>query len=167
MTRKFEKISFEQFAKDCESNHIYINEEQLKKLYDNIKLPERKTKYSAGYDFHTPFPFTIAGTYPLMIPTGIKCKMDEDEYLTINIRSSLGIKYNIQLANVVGIIDSDYYQNVSNDGHIMIGIIKLNNEYQTFQAGDAIAQGIFCKYYITDDDIANSEREGGIGSTNV
>lgn len=169
--RKFEKVSYEQFVTDCQSNYIYMTDEQYKNIYDNIKMPVRKTKYSAGYDFHNPFPFTITGksfdiNNSILIPTGIKVQMNEDEYLALHIRSSLGFKYSINLANDVGIIDFDYYGNNSNEGHIMIKLVNNGIHNISIQQNEAVAQGIFCKYYLTNDDEATDERTGGIGSTN-
>ena len=41
----------------------------------------------------------------------------------------------------------------------------MNYEIE-FKAGERIAQAIFIKYLTTDDDAAEGERKGGIGSTN-
>jgi len=162
--RKFEKISLEQFEKVISSNIGSIP--NIEEVYNNIVIPQRKTKYSAGYDFHTPIAFSLLPNQGVVLPTGIKVQMEEDEYLSVNIRSSLGIKYMIALLNSVGIVDSDYFDNKSNEGHIMIALWNRHPHNGIgFQAGDAIAQGIFQKYYITDDDNVTSEREGGIGST--
>ena len=175
---KFEKVSFEQFKKDfikCFNggsttyNEPYINEAYIKSIYDNIKLPERKTKHSGGYDFHTPISFTLPFGENIIIPTGIKARIDEGWVLKEYVRSSIGFKYGVLLANGTGIIDGDYYNNKDNEGHIFI---KLSNNDKTFKKaltifnGDAFCQGIFVPYGITVDDNATDVREGGIGSTN-
>ena len=163
--RKFEKVTYEQFKNDCIAIGVNIDDKILTEVYNKIKMPIRKTKYSAGYDIHTPFAFTICKNENVTIPTGIKVKMEEDEYLALHIRSSLGFKYNINLANITGIIDFDYYDNKSNEGHIMIKLVNHGMDNMSFQKDDAIVQGIFSKYYTTDDDDASEKRNGGIGST--
>ena len=114
--RKFEKISFDQFKKDIEDN---ID------LYEKYKLPSRATKLSAGYDFYSLYDFTLKPNEIIKIPTGIKASMNNDEVLMLFVRSSQGFKYNVRLCNQVGILDGDYYNNESNEGHIWI---KIQNQ---------------------------------------
>ena len=140
--------------------------------YDNIKLPERATEYSAGYDFYSPIKITLRPNHVYMIPTGIKAYMDIDEVLQIYIRSSMAIKHGIKLSNSVGIIDSDYYNNIDNEGHIFICLENTTHESYRINIGDKIAQGIFVRYWLTDNDkyynsdkLISSIRTGGIGST--
>jgi len=156
MDRYFEKISYKQFQED-------INVDG--NLYDEYKLPERKTKCSAGYDFIAIEDFEIKPGEIKKIATGYKANMMSDEVLMICVRSSMGFKYNIRLCNQVGIIDKDYYNNPDNEGHIFI---KLQNEGdKTFvvNKGEAYAQGIFMKYLTCNDQVENT-RTGGLGSTN-
>lgn len=162
---KFEKISYNQFEKDYKN--LFNNNIDLKLMYENIKLPYRATKGSAGYDFYLPFSISLNSGNTIIIPTGIRCKMNEDLVLQIFPRSGLGFKYRLQLDNTVGIIDSDYY-NALNEGHIMIKITNnsLDNKVVELKENTAFCQGLFVKYYITCDDIANGIRTGGIGSTN-
>ncbi len=152
---KFEFVSLEQFKSVCEE-----------KNYNALKLPKRATKYSAGYDFYSPFTFTLNPGETIKIPTGIRAKMREDYVLMLFPRSSLGFKYRLQLDNTVGIIDADYY-NSDNDGHIFV---KLTNDSKDkvleVKTGDAICQGIFINYGITEDDDVTDVRNGGFGSTN-
>ena len=100
-----------------------------------------------------------------LISTGVKAKMPKNEVLLVFIRSALGIKKGLALANGVGVIDADYYGNPSNDGEIKIGIRNQGTEEVRIVKGDRIAQGIFLPYCVTDDDEANSSREGGFGSS--
>ena len=102
---------------------------------------------------------------PTLVPTGIKCEMPEDMYLELSVRSSCPLKHWLILANGVGIIDSDYYNNPDNEGHIFFQIINLSPFDIILKKGDTIGQGIFKKYYLTDDDAATAERQGGFGST--
>ena len=158
---KFEKVSFEQYAKLSIGDDVDIRNE-----YDNIKLPKRATIGSAGYDFFAPFSFKLEVGETIKIPTGIRVLLDDDKFLAIYPRSGLGFKYRIQLDNTVGIIDSDYSQS-DNEGHIFI---KLTNDGKAnksinINSGDAIAQGIIQQYFITEDDAATGRRNGGFGST--
>ena len=102
----------------------------------------------------------------LKIPTGVKVCLNKDEYLGIYVRSSMGFKYNIRMCNQVGIIDSDYYNNPDNEGHIWICLKNEGDKNYVINVGDSFAQGIFTKYLVTDDDNASLVRVGGLGSTN-
>lgn len=158
MNRYLEKISKEQFEIDFKNYDCN---------YEDIILPKRSTSKSAGYDFFLPFDITIKEGEILKIPTGIKVNMLEDEMFCLYIRSGIGFKYNIRLCNQVGIIDSDYYNNPSNEGNMWFAIQNEGKDTYTFKKGDRLIQGIFQKYLITDNDIVdNTIRMGGLGSTN-
>ena len=156
--RRFEKISFKQFKKDvCAS----------KELYDKIELPSRSTKNSAGYDIRSIDNITLKSKSSCVIKTGVKACMNEDEVLYIYIRSSLGFKYDISLSNNVGVIDSDYYNNPGNEGHIQVKLINHGDTDFEIHVGDRVAQGVFMKYLTVDDEKEiKSTRTGGTGSTN-
>lgn len=161
---EFEKVSFEQFAKDWSKNFPNISADEV---YANIKLPQRATSGSAGYDFYAPCDLTIKKGESLLIPTGIRAKIDEGWVLNIFPRSGLGFKHRIQLDNTVGIIDADYY-NSSNEGHIMVKLsCDAHDDGHTVSvgAGDGFAQGIFMQFGIVVDDAADGIRDGGFGST--
>ena len=159
--RGFEKISYQQFKKD------FGDYNGTKDLYDKIMLPYRNTKYSAGYDFYSPFDFILKPNEKIIIPTGIKAYMQNDEYLGIYNRSSMGFKYNIRLCNQVGIIDADYYDNDNNEGHIFISYKNEGDKDWIVKQNDKIAQGIFNKYLMVDNEtIPTRKRTGGIGTTN-
>ncbi len=136
----------------------------------NINLPERKTKYSAGYDIEAAedvvIPSLKKGQNPTLVKTGLKAYMQDDEVLLLYNRSSNPKKKGLILANSVGVIDKDYYGNPDNDGHFMFGFYNIKEEDILIKKGEAIGQGIFQKYLITDDDKAEGERIGGFGSTN-
>ena len=153
--RKFEKVSREVFERDI-----------LDGNYDELILPKRGTKYSAGYDFYSPISFTLKPGERKVIPTGVKVCMEENEFLAIYIRSSLGFKWDIRMCNQVGIIDADYYCNEENEGHIFVCLRNEGDKEVNINKGDRFVQGIFTPYLITDDDTATGDREGGIGSTN-
>ena len=131
----------------------------------DFNLPIRKTTKSAGYDFECIDDITIPpykfGDKPIFVPTGVKCKMEDDEFLMLVNRSSNPKKKNLVIPNSLGIIDADYYENPENDGHMMFAFYNFGTEPVTIEKGYAIGQGIFCKYGITDDDNATGERTGG------
>lgn len=154
--RYFEKISFEQFKKDIENN---------KDLYDSYILPKRATKYSAGYDFLAINDITIKPGEIVKIPTGYKAKFNNDEALLLMMRSGLGFKYNLRFTNQIGLIESDYYNNESNEGHMWVSIQNEGKEEITIKKNTAYCQSVFIKFLITDDDNATNIRKGGLGST--
>lgn len=160
---KFHKVSYEQFYESCKENFV---ESEIKKMYEDIKLPVRATAGSAGYDIFAPFGFSLAPSETIKIPTGVRCEIDEGWVLKIYPRSGLGFKFRLQLNNTVGIIDSDYFYS-DNEGHIFIKITNDSNENKTVEVkkGTGFAQGIFVEYGITVDDNATGIRNGGFGST--
>lgn len=135
----------------------------------NINLPVRKTKCSAGYDFEAAEDITIPsfkkGTKPTLVKTGIKAYMGDNEVLILANRSSNPGKKGLIMANSIGVIDSDYYGNTDNDGHIMFSFYNIKEEDIQIKKGETIGQGIFQKFLIADDDHATEERTGGFGST--
>lgn len=150
-------------------------------LDKDIQLPKRSTKNSAGYDFSCAEDVVIESIFkkafkaitnkeeeaikPTLIKTGVKAYMQEDEVLYIYNRSSNPMKKGLVMANSVGVIDSDYFENPDNDGHIMFAFYNFYPFDVTIKKGDKIGQGIFQKFLITDDDKTEGERTGGFGST--
>lgn len=199
----FEKVTYEQFKNDLFAVYPKLKkkaetteyvEDHIKSIYDTIKLPERATKNSAGYDFFAPFDIYMRVSETMMIPTGIKVKLDDDKTLLCCPRSGQGSKYKLQMSNTIGVIDSDYYGNVKNEGHIFIKlsydgfrrIREVENFYNkkdsdsiatfsevfdadnvplSFPKGTALCQGIITNYFTVDDDNVDTVRVGGIGST--
>lgn len=103
---------------------------------------------------------------PTLIPTGYKCRLAPNQYLKLVIRSSSPLKYWLMLANSEGIIDSDYYNNADNEGHIYFQVINLSPFFIQIKKGDIIGQGIVQHYMTLDiDPIENNIRAGGFGST--
>ena len=102
---------------------------------------------------------------PTLVPTGVKVKLDPGTYLELSVRSSCPLKYWLILANGVGIIDADYYNNPDNEGHIYFQMINLSPFDIQLHKGDVIGQGIIKPYLITEDDNAFGDRLGGFGST--
>ena len=161
---RFEKVSFSQFKNDWEDT--FGASEQIEKIYEEIVLPKRATKGSAGYDFYSPLSFTLKPGETIKIPTGIRVYMEEGWVLKCYPRSGLGFKYRLQMNNTVGIIDSDYY-NSDNEGHIFAKITNDSNEGKevSLNEKEGFMQGIFVEYGITFDDEVSEVRNGGFGST--
>ena len=137
--------------------------------YANVDflLPTRKTKYSAGYDFYLPEDITLSPGKVTIVPTGIKAYMKDTEYLGMHLRSSIAMKMCLTMINNQGIIDSDYYNNEDNEGHIKLLIYNLNAQDVRLKKGERVAQGIFYPFLLADDDVENQKetRSGGFGST--
>lgn len=158
---KFELVK-EEFREEYHSDGIYNIELQE----CEYRLPERKTKGSAGYDFFAPHDFLIpAGGTTGLIKMGVKAIMPSNMYLGIHIRSSMAAKHDIIIVNLEPIIDSDYANNEENDGNIMLKFRNLGTKDYLVRKGDRICQGILKKYFTTDDDLVENERVGGYGST--
>lgn len=155
--RKFEKISKEQYEKDLKG----------KCEYEDISLPIRSTKHSAGYDFKSPIEFELNPGEIIKVPTGIKAQMEDDEYLMLLVRSSMGFKYNVRLCNQVGIVDSDYYNNPDNEGHMFMQMRNFTDEEVLVEKGERVVQGVFMPFLVADGDEnqEKEERTGGFGST--
>ena len=156
----------------------------------DIVMPVRKTSQSAGYDlvaaedYIIPSIFNLAGEddeyvtleqmgkftkaanyKPTLVSTGMKCKLDPGTFLQLSVRSSSSLKYWLMLANGVGIIDADYYNNPDNEGEIFLQIYNLSPFNIQIKEGEAIGQGIILPYGVTEDDVSTGERTGGFGST--
>lgn len=163
---QFFKVSPRLFLDAMREMFPQYSEEEIRDMYENLKLPNRATMGSAGYDFHAPFAFSLAPGEVLTIPTGVRVKMDESWVLELYPRSGLGFKYRLQMNNTVGIIDSDYYYS-DNEGHIFVKLKNDSHENKTLEVaqGAGFVQGIFLEYGITVDDDAQGVRNGGFGST--
>lgn len=164
----FEKVSYDRFREDIQEQCNGVLEEDLiKQMYADIQTPRRATRHSAGYDFASPFGFSLEPGESICIPTGFRTWMLTGWALMVVPRSSLGFKYRVQLDNTIGIIDRDYYY-ADNEGHIFI---RLTNDSKTgkridVNKGDRIAQGIFIVYGLAYGGTEGDEdRHGGIGST--
>lgn len=147
----------------------------------NINLPVRKTKNSCGYDFESAEDIEIESIWklaynalksndktlikPTLVPTGIKSYFNEDEVLILANRSSGPIKKGLVLSNSIGIIESDYYNNPSNEGHLMFSFYNFFPFKIHIKKGEVIGQGMFQKFLKTDDDNTTTIRTGGFGST--
>ena len=133
-----------------------------------IELPVRSTKNAAAYDIKAAedvvVPVFKPGIKPTLIPTGLKAYCMPDEWYMLANRSG-GPKKGLMMANSIGIIDADYYENETNDGHFMFQYWNFGEEDIIIKKGERIGQLIFMKYLLAEDDNATGVRTGGFGST--
>lgn len=153
---RFEKVSLKQFLEAGGDE----------KSYEEVKIPKRATRGSAGYDFVTPVRVELLPGEAALVPTGVRCQLMEGYDLSLYPRSGLGFKYSIQLANTVGIVDSDYYYS-DNEGHIMVKLVNRGKIGLILEPGDRFCQGIIREYFLSVDDSTEGSRNGGFGSTGV
>ena len=155
--RGFEFVSTEQLEKDFGDDRNEVV----------MKLPMRATKGSAGYDCYAPVDIYLGPGNDIKIPTGIKSYMRNGEMLMAVPRSGLGFKYYCRLANTIGIIDKDYYDNPDNEGHIFVKLRNEGNELIIIKHGEAMCQFIFTPFLLADNDnfTDGNDRNGGFGST--
>ncbi len=158
-----------------------------------INMPIRATRHAAGYDFEAAEDCLIPSIWKVLVrnkqlsneenhfslgednrkhlkstlvPTGIKSYMGEDEFLQLANRSSNPIKNQLLLPNGIGVIDSDYYDNEANEGHIYFQFINYGIKDHLIKKGDRIGQGIFLPFLKADNErITEQNRLGGFGSS--
>ena len=163
---RFHKVSEKRFLEDWKDTFGEVQEEEVQKIYGDIRLPQRATSGSAGYDFFSPVDFTLQPGETVKIPTGIRVEMEPNWVLKCYPRSGLGFKFRLQMNNTVGIIDSDYFYS-DNEGHIFAKLTNDTNEERTvaLKSGTGFMKGIFVEYGITFDDDVTDIRNGGLVST--
>lgn len=124
--------------------------------------------------YQAPWPLTLkdmaqitkdSKAKPTLVSTGMKCHLPKGYYLELSVRSSTPLKNWIILANGIGIIDADYYNNPDNEGEIFFQLINLSPFPIKLCKGDIIGQGIIKPYLTTDYDVTTTVRTGGFGST--
>jgi dUTP pyrophosphatase len=124
-----------------------------------VRLPERSTSGSAGYDFFAPKGVTIGVGDKVIFDTGVKVNIQPGWALILIPRSSRGSE-GLVITNTVGLIDSDF------KGEIR-AFLKNDNSYHSLRIneGEKYMQGVFIPYGIAANDEASAERTGGVGST--
>lgn len=157
------KRLFKEFFKGTDSTPFQkvSDEQQIHKFYPLI--PSRQTSGSAGYDFHLQETITIEPQQTVMTFSDIKCELKPNEVLLLFIRSSIGTKYHVALANGTGVIDSDYFENPDNDGNIGLPLYNYGSEPVTLKFADRVAQGVIVNFEAYGEVIR--ERVGGFGSS--
>ena len=153
-----------------ENNNMKLRGFEFISQFDNVidlKLPKRGTSKSAGYDIFAPFDITLQPNEEIKVPTFLKAYMQNGEVLLAFPRSGLGFKYYCRLANTIGVVDGDYYNNEDNEGHIFVKIRNEGNKTMTIKKGDGMCQMIFMPFLLVDGDSFDNgdTRKGGFGST--
>lgn len=172
--RFFEKISLEEFSQGVKNNTKNYSDEEIKQMYEELPYPCRSTIHAGGYDFFAPYDFVLKPGETIVVPTGFRVHMNDDEIFNLFIRSGTGFKYNVRLSNQIGIVDADYYGNSKNEGHMFASFTNhgtkdwVNKSIGLKREEKAkMVQGVFMPYYLTkDDECLNIVRNGGFGSTN-
>ena len=132
---------------------------------EDIKMPVRATKHSVCYDCYSPISVDIAPGDTELIFTNVKAYCNTDEGFILASTSGLGTR-GIILANGIGIIESDYADNESNDGNIGFMLHNIGKNTYHVNVGDKIGQIFFFKFLSVDDDEEiTTIRKGGFGST--
>ena len=139
--------------------------ERVSYVGEDVKLPERATANSAGYDFFAPEDITLPAKQLTRVMTGIKCELRPYMVLILANRSSNPSKKSLFLANGVGIIDADYYNNPDNEGEIGFEFYNNSEEDVIIEKNEKIGQGIITTYIKVEGDNATGSRAGGFGST--
>ena len=141
--------------------------EKVNKITEDIKLPERSTLNSAGYDFFAIEDVTLPAKKLTRVMTGVKCELMPNQVLILANRSSNPSKKGLILANGIGVIDADYYGNPDNDGEMGFEFYNILDEDVVIKKGEKLGQGIIIKFDKTEDDYVIKTRESGWGSTGV
>ncbi|ODN01383.1 Deoxyuridine 5'-triphosphate nucleotidohydrolase, mitochondrial [Orchesella cincta] len=137
---------------------------QFAKLSDKAHAPTKGSKFAAGYDLKSAYPYTVPKRGSCLVKTDIQIKLPEGTYGRVAPRSGLALKNKIDVG--AGVIDQDYRGNV--------GVILFNYSDEDFviAEGDRVAQLICEKIEYPEIEEVKSldetERgEGGFGSTGV
>lgn len=144
--------------------------EKVNKITEDIKLPERSTLNSAGYDFFAIEDVILPAKKLTRVMTGVKCELMPNQVLILANRSSNPSKKGLILANGIGVIDADYYGNPDNDGEMGFEFYNILDEDVVIKKGEKLGQGIIMKFDKTEDDYISNPyktRVGGFGSTGV
>lgn len=117
---------------------------KIKRTIPEAIIPTKGSEYAAGYDLYIPKTkepsIILASNEKINIDSGIALEIPVGYVGLIFIRSSLGIKRNIQLQNQCGVIDSDYR------GSIILAIKNIGLDPQELVRGERIAQLIIIPY---------------------
>ncbi|MBD5162289.1 MAG: dUTP diphosphatase [Oscillibacter sp.] len=136
------------------------------KIGRSIPLPYYATAGAAAIDLHACLDeaVVIPAGGQAMIPTGIAAAIPEGYVGIMAVRSSMGIRHGITMANGIGVIDSDYR------GPLSVGLYNLREEDYVVQPGDRVAQllvvPVLCPELEIVSELPETERgAGGFGST--
>ena len=141
---------------------------KIKKLFQDVELPEYKTEFSAGMDLkaYTKENIVLKAGEIKLIKTGLAIALPNGFEAQIRSRSGLSLKNGIIVLNAPGTIDSDYRGE--------IGIILMNVGQSDFviENNMRIAQMVITRYENAKLDLVEeldetTRADGGFGSTGL
>ena len=139
---------------------------KIKRLTDTAVIPEKGSKYSAGFDLSADIihPIRIPPKETVKIPTGLSIELPEGYFGAIYARSGLASKQGLRPANCVGVADSDYR------GEYIVALHNDSDEIREVEPGQRIAQLVIQPYlvceFLESEGLTETERgDGGFGST--
>lgn len=139
---------------------------RFRKLHKDAKAPYKASKGAACFDIYSNHSILIPPNSFEMIGTGFAVEIPEGYEIKIYSRSGHASK-EVNLANCVGIVDSDYRGEVC--------VLLRNNSSENYfpvAIGERIAQIQLCEVIPTEfievNELTQTERgDGGFGSTGV
>lgn len=144
---------------------------KVKRVLENAIIPTYGTDFSAGADLYALIDnennmMEIPSGETRFVHTGIAVEIPEGYVGLIYARSGLSCKCGLGLANSVGVIDSDYRN------EIIVALHNYSKESRYITTSDRIAQFIIQPIQQIDfkvvDDLSDTVRGGGgFGSTGV
>ncbi len=139
---------------------------KFKKILPNAVIPEYKTKGAAGFDLALAKDVVIAPRSIVMAHTGLVVQIPEGYFLMIASRSSSPVKKGVNLANSIGVLDSDY---CGPNDEVLLLLQNVTDHEVHLSSGDRVAQGVVLPapqvaFQEIDGDVLAVDR-GGLGST--
>ena len=131
--------------------------------HPEAKVPVYATENASACDFFSVESGLVAYSHPTIFRTGVKVEVPENSVLLLFPRSGHGFKFDVRLANCVGVIDSDFR------GEIKVKLTADANSSLRVNVGDRIAQGIWMHAprieFVLGKLKETARGEGGFGST--
>ena len=138
---------------------------RIRRLRDNVSLPQYATAGSAAFDLAVSEDVTIAPGEVRLLPTGLVIEVPEGMFLAVFARSSTPLKCGLMVANGVGVVDSDY---CGPTDEMKVPVLNFTQAPVHVSAGDRIAQGIILPSpQITWEEVSElrTESRGGFGGS--
>lgn len=148
---------------------------KVKKLFPDAQLPAYATEGAACFDLHA-YPegwaphhidngVRIDPGQAYTFRTGLSFEIPEGQAMLVFSRSGHGFNHGARLANAVGVIDSDYRQEVL----VRIHVDGQHGPGLVVRPGDRIAQAMLLPArqikFEEVDELSETKRKGGFGST--
>lgn len=148
---------------------IEVRVKRVSPLAERFPLPRYATSGSAGMDLYACIegPVVIEPGERLLVPTGIAIQLPGPHVgAFIFARSGLAAKHGIQMANGVGVVDSDY------TGEVICPLLNAGRSPYEIRPGDRIAQMVFlpvmlAQLLLVDELDPTARGAGGFGHTGL